>query len=53
MFKHWMEIVRNLDNGYRDWLFYWNSFPQRTSIMSGSGKGSTSEGLVRSPFTEL
>ena len=22
MFKHWMEIVHNHDNGYRDWLFY-------------------------------
>ena len=31
MFKHWMEIVHNHDNGYRDWLFYQNVFPQRES----------------------
>ena len=36
MFKHRMEIVHNYGNGYRDWLFYQNVFPQResTSIMS-------------------
>ena len=27
MFKHWMEIVHNHDNGYLDWLFYKNIFP--------------------------
>ena len=36
MFKRRMEIVHNHCNGYRDWLFYENVFPQResTSIMS-------------------
>ena len=47
MFKQWMELVHNHDNGCRGWLFYWNVFPQResTSIMSGNGKGFTREGL--------
>ena len=42
MFKDWMEIVHNHDNGYLDWLFQRNVFPLRewTSIMSGNGKGS-------------
>ena len=55
MFKHWMEIVHNHDNGYCDWLFYWNVFPQRepTSVMSFNGKGFTLKGLFSSPFTEL
>ena len=55
MFKHQMEIVQNHDNGYRDWLFYQNVFPQResTSIMSFNGKGFILEGLFRSLFTEL
>ena len=55
MFKHRMEIVHNHGNGYRDWLFYQNVFPQResTSIMSFNGKGFTIEGLFRSLFTEL
>ena len=44
MFKHQMEIVHNHGNGFRDWLFYWNVFPQRES---------TIEGLFRSLFTEL
>ena len=55
MFKHWMEIVHNHDNGNHDWLFYYNVFPQRQStyIMSFNGKRFTLEGLFRSPFTEL
>ena len=42
-------------NGYRDWLFYQNVFPQResTSLMSFNGKEFTIEGLFRSLFTEL
>ena len=49
-----MEIVQNHDNGYRDWLFYQNVFPQRESIstMSFNGKGFILEGLFRSLFTE-
>ena len=42
MFKHWIEIVHNHDNGYLDWLFHQNVFPLResnNSIMSGNGKG--------------
>ena len=58
MFKHRMEIMHNYGNGYHDWLFYQNVFPQRestsiTSIMSFNGKGFTLEGLFRSLFTEL
>ena len=55
MFKHWTEIVHNHDNGFCDWSFYKNVFPQRESIsvMSFNGKGFTHEGLSRSPFTEL
>ena len=43
MFKKQMEIVHNHGNGYRDWLFYQNVFPQResTSIMCFNGKGFT------------
>ena len=44
MFKHWMEIVRNHDNGYLDWLFHQNVFfslRESTSIISGNGKGFT------------
>ena len=26
MFKYWMEIVHNRDNGYLDWLFHQNVF---------------------------
>ena len=42
MFKHRMEIVHNHGNGYRDWSFYQNVFPQResTSIMFFNGKDS-------------
>ena len=42
MFTHWVEIVRNYDNCYFEWLFHQNIFPLResTSIMSGNGKGS-------------
>ena len=29
MFKQWMEIVHNHDNGFLDWLFHWNVFPLR------------------------
>ena len=39
MFKHWMKIVHNHDNGYlSDWLFHQNVFPLREpiSIMSGN-----------------
>ena len=55
MFTHWMEIVHDHDNGYCDWLFYCNVFPQResTSIMSGNGKRFTFEVLFRSLFTDL
>ena len=55
MFKHWMEIVHNHGNGYRDWYFYKNGFPYResSSVMSFSGKGFTVEGLFRGLFTEL
>ena len=55
MFKHWMEIVHNHDNGYLDWLFHRNVFPLResTAIMSGNAKGFTLEKLFRSPVTEL
>ena len=55
MFKHWMEIVHNYDNGYLDWLFHLNIFPLRdsNSIMSGNGKGFILEELFRSAFTEL
>ena len=31
MFKHWMEIVHNHQNGCLDWLFHWNVFPLRDS----------------------
>ena len=42
MFKHQMEMVPNHGNGYRDWLFYQNVFPQResTSMMSFMAKDS-------------
>ena len=54
MFKHWMEILRNYDNGYFDWLFYQKVFPLRESkSMSGNGIGFTREELFRSAFTEL
>ena len=32
MFKHRMEIVHNHGNGYRDYLFYQNVFPQRVNF---------------------
>ena len=32
MFKHWMEIVHNHDNSYRDWLFYWNVFLRESQL---------------------
>ena len=43
MFKPWMEIVLNRDNGYLDWLFHQNVYRLResTSMMSGNGKGFT------------
>ena len=52
MFKHRMEIVHNHGNGYRDWLFYQDVFPQRdsTSIMSFNGKGFRIEGLFKPDF---
>ena len=55
MFKHWMEIAHDHDNGNLDWLFHQNVFPLRksNSIMSGNGKGFTLEELFRSLFTEL
>ena len=55
MFKHWIEIVRNHDNGYLDWLINQNLFALRepTSIMSYNGKGFTLEGFFGSLFTEL
>ena len=55
MFKHWMEIVHNHNNGYLDWLFNQNVFPLRESfsIMSSNGKGFKPEESFRSPFTEL
>ena len=45
MFKHWMEIMHNHDNGYLDWLFNQDVFPLRTSIMSGNSKVFTFEQL--------
>ena len=38
MFKHWMEIVDNYDNGHLDWLFNQNVFllSESASIMSGN-----------------
>ena len=55
MFKQRMEIVHDYGNGYRDWLFYQDVFPEREStfITSFSGKGFTVEGLFRRLFTEL
>ena len=55
MFKHWMEMVHNHDNGYRDRLFYKNVFPLResTPTMCFNGKGFTLEGSFKRPFTEL
>ena len=54
MFKHWMEIGHNHDNGYLDWLFHQNVFPLRESnSMSNNGIGFTREELFRSAFTEL
>ena len=40
MFKHWIEVLHDHDNGYLDW-FNQNVFPLResASIMSGNGKG--------------
>ena len=32
MFKHWMEMVQNHDNGYLDSLFHKNVFALRESI---------------------
>ena len=54
MFKHWVKIVHNHDNGYLDWLFHQNVFPLRDSdsIMTGNGKEFTFEELFRSAFTE-
>ena len=48
MFKHRMEIVHNHDNGYRDWLFCQNVFPQREStfMMSSNGKDSRVRGYL-------
>ena len=55
MFKHWLEIVSNHDNAYRDWLFHKNVFPLResTSICLAMAEGFTLDELFRSPFTEL
>ena len=55
MFKHWIEILHDHDNGCLDWLFNQNVFPLRkvTSIMSGNGRGFKREELFRSPFTEV
>ena len=55
MFKHYMEIVHNHDNGYLDWLSHQNVFLLRESysIMSGNCKEFTLEELFRSPFSEL
>ena len=49
MFKHWLELVHNHDNGYLDRLYYWNIFPLResTSITSGNGKGSHSRNYLK------
>ena len=51
MFKHWIKILHEHDNGYLYWLFNQNVFPPResASIMSGNGKGFKLEEL----FTEL
>ena len=55
MFKRWIEILHEPDNGYLDWLFNQNVLPlsESASIMSGNGKGFKLEELFRSPFTEL
>ena len=56
MFKHWMEIVHNHDNGYFIGCFEnQNVFPlsELNSIMCGNGIGFTLEELFRGVFTEL
>ena len=55
MFKHWIEILHENDNGYLDWLFNQNVFPLResASVMSGNGTGFKLEELFRSRFIEL
>ena len=54
MFKHWIEIVHNYENGYLDWLFYQKVFPLRESnSMSGNGIGFTRQELFRSAFNKL
>ena len=57
MFKHWMEIVHNHDNGYRDWLFDQNVLlrvlRESQLPLSFNGRGFTLKGLFRSQFTEL
>ena len=55
MFKHWVEILHQRDNGYLDWWFNQNVFPLResASIISRNGKGFKLEELFRSPLTEL
>ena len=40
MFKHWLEIVHNHDNGYLDLLQNIFALRESASIMTGSGKDS-------------
>ena len=50
MFKHWMEIVCNHDNGCLHCCFTRTLFLRD---ISGKSKGFALEELFRSPFTEL
>ena len=49
MFKHWIEILHEHDNGCLDWLFNQNVFPVResASIMYGNSKGFKLEELSK------
>ena len=40
MFKHWMEIVHNHDNGYLDWLCHQIVFLPRESTSLAMAKDS-------------
>ena len=55
MFKHWMDIRHNHDNGYLDCFYHQKVVPlgESTSIISGNGKGLALEELFRSLFTEF
>ena len=55
MFKHWIKILHEHDNGCLDRLFNQNVFLLResASIVSGNIKGFRLEELFGSLFTEL